>query len=99
MWLKVKKSTHLTKCYSKLAKVLIKRIGMLMFYHANILISNQTDPTCDHGPLESGLHQNIPEFSAVNAKIIGPSILFHHFASSLIGLAPQNSLGPADRES
>ena len=38
--MKAKKVSHLTKCYSKLAKILIKKI-----WHAHILISNQAGPS------------------------------------------------------
>jgi len=42
IWFKAKKTIHLVKCYSKLANVLVKKIGMPRIWYTNILTSNQT---------------------------------------------------------
>jgi len=40
----IQKVTHLTKCYSKIAKVWVKKIGMPTFWYTSILVANQADP-------------------------------------------------------
>jgi len=40
----IQKVTHLTKCYSKIAKVWLKKIGMHTFWYTRILVANQADP-------------------------------------------------------
>jgi len=39
----IQKVTHLTKCYSKIAKG-VKKIGMPTFWYTSILVANQADP-------------------------------------------------------